>query len=398
MWERFDAGEIRADFAHIAALGLDTVRFFLRWDLFAPQPDAVDTLMLERLETVVNAAGDCGLQAMPVLLGGYLGGPARVPAWARDASDPQGVGNIYTGVPLEAQEYFARAAAQRLRGHPALGAWDIGHRLSSMRRPSSVKVSAGEHSSAPADEAVVAAWSRRLTAALQTFDATPVTLGTHSDDLTADRNIRLGSLCAPLSFASMQATSVEVAFARGRLDPEMLPFLALLTAAFSYKPVLITGFGNPTCPPGTFSAFERFALANEPPTITIAPDDPVFAPYPCLTEDENAFVCTNMLERLHADGRLGALWWSWSDAAPDGDAAVSPEREHQRSFGIVRSDGSERPVAAALAAFAARRSEVVAPHDMPLIASAYYYRTLPTSTSTLYEAYLRFIAARRESS
>jgi hypothetical protein len=32
---------------------------------------------------------------------------------------------------------------------------------------------------------------------------------------------------------------------------------------------------------------------------------------------------------------------------------------------------------------------------MPMIASAYYYRTLPTSMRTLYEAFLRFVADRR---
>jgi hypothetical protein len=392
MWDRFDAAEIHADFAHMAALGLDTVRFFLRWDRFAPRPETVDPRMLDRLETVVDAAGACGLRAMPVLLGGYLGGIAHVPDWAREAAAPHGAANIYTGALLDAQTMFARAAAERLRGRPALGAWDIGHRMSSVRRPSNVKVNAGEHSRAPADEAIVAEWSRRLTAALQTFEPTPVTAGTHSDDLTADRDLRLSSLCAPFAFASMQASSIEPAFARSRLDPEMLPFLAMLTATLAHKPVLVTGFGNPTCPPGTFSAFERFALPREPPLMTIPADDPVFAPYPCLTEDENAFACTNALERLHADGRLGLLWWCWHDAAPDVDAATPP---HERSFGIVRNDDTEKPVAAALAAFAMQQREVVAAHDMPMIASAYYYRTLPTSTSTLYDAYLRFIAERR---
>src|SRR5665213_437193 len=55
MWRRFDAGEIREDFARIAGLGLDTVRFFLRWDDFAPAADAIDAAMLTRLEAVAGA-------------------------------------------------------------------------------------------------------------------------------------------------------------------------------------------------------------------------------------------------------------------------------------------------------------------------------------------------------
>ncbi len=46
MWRRFDPGEIREDFARIAELGLDAVRFFLRWDDFQPQPDTIDAAML----------------------------------------------------------------------------------------------------------------------------------------------------------------------------------------------------------------------------------------------------------------------------------------------------------------------------------------------------------------
>jgi hypothetical protein len=410
MWERFDAGEIAEDFARIAALGLDTVRVFLRWDLFQPQMDRVDPVMLERLETLVALAGNAGLRALPSLLCGHLNGANWLPQWALDPRAPRGryrtfsgdrewplgCGNIYTGRLLDAQLTLLRGVAQRLGTHPALAGWDLGHEFSSMREPSHVKVSSGDHSQAPADERQVAEWSRRLSAALREDSPAPVTAGTSSADLLADRDIRLASLCMPFAYASMQGDSVSPAFAKGRLDPEMLPFLAMLTAAFSFKPVLITGFGNPTCPPGKFSAFERFARPGEPPNMTISPDDPVFATYPCLTEDENAFACTAVLERLQADGRLGALWWCWSDY--DDEFATQPPFDiapHARSYGIVRADGSEKPVAEALAAFARRRLPVVAANDMPMIASAYYYRTLPTSTGTLYEAYLRFIAERR---
>jgi endo-1,4-beta-mannosidase len=96
-----------------------------------------------------------------------------------------------------------------------------------------------------------------------------------------------------------------------------------------------------------------------------------------------------VLERLHADGRLGAYWWCWADY-PDELRSQPPfdEAPHERAFGIVRSDGSEKPVARALAAFAREKREVTTAHDMPLIAGTYYYRTLPTSTKTLYDAFL----------
>jgi hypothetical protein len=410
MWERFDAGEIGEDFAHIAGLGLDTVRFFLRWDLFQPHADEVEPVMLDRLETVLALAAQTGLRAMPTLFCGHMCGVNWLPAWmlerttprgryrtfCGDRASPLGVGNMYGGALLDAQLLLARAVARRLRAHPALGAWDIGHQFSNVREPSHAKVRSGEHSQAPADEATVAQWSRRLAAALRETAPTPVTAGTHGGDLTQDRDIRLGSLCAPFAFASMQADTVSTPIARYRLDAEMLPFLAMLTAAFSAQPVLVSAFGNPTCPPGKFSAYERFAEPGDPPNVTISPDDGVFATYPCLTEDENAFYCTNVLDRLYADGRLGAYWWWWTDYPQEFRAHPPFDDAPQAcSLGIVRADGSEKPVAAALAAFAAQQRTVVKADDMPMIASAYYYRTLPTSTRTLYEAFLRFVHERR---
>jgi hypothetical protein len=410
MWRRFDAGEIREDFARIAGLGLDTVRFFLRWDDFQPEPDRLDPVMLDRLETVVTLAAGAHLRTVPTLFCGHMSGVNWLPVWSLDRSarqprfrtitpdgeSPLSIGNLYGGRLLDAQLVFARAVGTRLRAHPAVAAWDIGHEFTNVREPSSGHVVSGEHASEPAAEREVADWSRRLSDALEETSTISSTAGTHAGDLTTERHLRLGSLCAPFAFASMQGRTVESAFARSRLDPEVVPFLAMLAAAFSYQPVTVTGFGNPTCPGDKFSAFERFALPGEPPNMTISPDDTAFATYPCLTEHELAEYCTNVLERLHADGRLGAYWWCWADYADDLAAQPPFDRApHERTFGIVRSDGSEKPVAAALAAFAREQRTVVTANDMPMISSTYYYRTLPVSTKTLFDGFLGFVSERR---
>ena len=385
------------------------LRIFLRWDDFQPRSDALDAAVVSRFKTVLDLAATSRLAVMPALFCGHASGINLLPAWALDravpagryrtfvggSESPFGMGNPYAGPLLDAQVYFARTLGEQLGHHPAIAAWDIGHAFSEVRAPAPGRVTSGEHASEPASEPQVAEWSKRLAAALAETSQ-PVTAGTYAGDVLEDRNLRLSSLCAPFAFASMQGSPVHCAFARNRLDPEVLPFLATLTASFSFKPVLVTGFGNPTCPPDKFSAFERFAGPGDPPNMTISPDDTAFATYPCLTEHENAVYCTNVLERLHADGRLGAFWWCWADYAdalrnePPFDTAP-----HERSFGIIRSDGSEKPVAAALAAFGAQRRRVVAADDLPMISSTYYYRTLPASTKTLYDAFLRFVTARR---
>jgi endo-1,4-beta-mannosidase len=396
MWRRFDPGEIREDFARIAELGLDAVRFFLRWDDFQPRSDAIDATMLARLEAFADIAAEAGLRTMPTLFCGHMSGVNWLPAWTLDAGtrhgrfrtvtaegeSPYGIGDFYTGELLDAQLVFARAVGERLRAHPAVLAWDLGNEFTNLREPAS--------------EQDAAEWSRRLSAALQETSGIPVTAGTHGEDLDSDRELRLSSLCAPFAFATMHGYPVYSGFSRGRHDPEVVPFLALLTATFSHKPVLFTEFGNPTCPPGKLSPFERVALPDEAPNPTVSPDDPVLAAYACLSEDEMASYCTNVLERLHADGRLGAYWWCWADYADELRSEPPFDRApHELTFGIVRSDGSAKPVAAALSAFAAQQRSVLMPRDMPLIAEVYYYRTLPRSTATLYDAFVGSVEERR---
>jgi hypothetical protein len=352
------------------------------WRDLQPAPDALDRAALDRIAQVVEIAAAAGLRSMPTLAG-TLATRDLMPAWSAALRD------LYRGPLLEAQRQIARSIAERFSANPAIVAWDIGHAFTHVRSPRGGMVSAGEHASAPASEADVAAWARLIASDLRT-GGLAATAGIHDGDLIDDTGIRLGSLCAPFAFASLQASNVRLPIASSRLDPEAVPFLAMLAAAFSFKPVLVTAVGNPTCPPGTFAPFERFARPDEPPLWTVSPDDPVFAGYPCLGEDENAAYATAVLERLEADGRLGAYWWCWADGDADDDRPA-----HERSWGIIRRDGSAKPVAGALAAFARKTRPLRAPHDRPMIASTYYYRTLPDSTRTLYDAYLGDIAAHR---
>jgi len=53
-WSNFDPREVAADFARIAACGLDSVRVFLTWEDFQPAPNQVDRGMLERLVKVAD--------------------------------------------------------------------------------------------------------------------------------------------------------------------------------------------------------------------------------------------------------------------------------------------------------------------------------------------------------
>ncbi|MDB5026723.1 MAG: beta-galactosidase, partial [Candidatus Eremiobacteraeota bacterium] len=115
MWRRFDPGEIAEDFVRIAGLGLDTVRIFLRWDDFQPQPGLIDPAMPARLEAVAGLAEAAGLELMPALFCGHMAGVNYLPAWSLDrrrprgrfrtisgdAESPYGIGNMYAGPLLD---------------------------------------------------------------------------------------------------------------------------------------------------------------------------------------------------------------------------------------------------------------------------------------------------------
>ena len=410
MWRAFDAGEIAEDFGHMAALGFDGVRFFVRWDDFAPEPDRVDTAMVDRLETLLTIASDARLRAIPVLFCGHTSGANYLPAWALDRKNTRnrfptmsgndvvraGAANVYGDALREPQLLLARTIGRRFADHPAIRAWDIGNACSRVREPIHAKLSTGGHSSEPAGEREMAAWSTSLSAALRETSRLPATATASFDDLSQDRDVRLGVFDSPFAFTSLGGLNVENAFARSRLDPEATPFFAMLAAAFSYKPVFVSAFGIPSCTPGKFSAFERFALPGEPPNITIAADDSVFATYPCAVDEEIAPFATAVLDRLQRDGRLGAYWYAWADYPGE-----LHEREpfvhapHEAVCGIIRSDGTEKPVASALSAFARERRDVADADEMPMIGSAYYYRTLPKSARSLYETFLRHVRDRR---
>ncbi|HEV8021846.1 MAG TPA: hypothetical protein VGP41_11315 [Candidatus Lustribacter sp.] len=368
MWQRFDPGEIADDMAQLADLGFDSVRFFLRWADFQPEAHRMDGTMLARLVRVMELIGAAGLRAMPTLFCGHMSGVNWLPSWTLDharprrrfrtftetGESPYGSGDLYSGPLLEAQRLHAREAGAALRGHPAVLAWDLGNEFSNVCEPSSV---------AEARE-----WSKRLTDDLQSVSGHPVTGGIHGEDLTVDRKIRPSAICEPWAFATMHGYPVYSEFARDRTDADVVPFLAWLTAAMSGKPVLFTEFGNPTCPPGQSSS----------------------GAFACLNEDEMATYARAVLERLHAQGRLGAYWWCWADYHDE--LRYEPpcdQAPHELTFGIVRADGTAKPVATALSVFAREARSVVEPHD-PTIFEPAYYAGLPHTTADAYARFLEF--------
>lgn len=393
MWERFDLGEIREDFARIRSLGLSVVRFFIMWDDFQPQPDRMDPAMLERFDDVMSALADAKLQGMPTFFTGHMSGVNYLPEWTLDRSRPHGrfrtfardmrelpwgVGDFYSGPLLDAGRLHVRAIGERCRGHQALYLWDLGNEFSNLRSANSPQESA--------------AWAKRLTDDLFEVSGAATSAGNHGEDLTDDRGIRPSSFCAPFPFSVMHGYSVYSHFARSRTDPEVVPFLCQLMQSMSGKAVLFNEFGNPTCPANTVSPYDRVPLPGEPqPDAKALP--PNAAPYACLTEQEMATYCYEVLDRLQRRGALGAFWWNWADYAEELRLTPPFDRApHELTFGIIRSDGSLKPVAQTLQCFAAEERPVLAPPP-PIVHEEQWYANMNQAyQKAKYEEYLAMTA------
>ena len=336
-WSQFDQAEVAADFARIAAAGLDSVRVFLTWEDFQPAPNEVDPEMLERLVAVADLAGGLGLALVPTLFTGHMSGVNWMPAWALGGSDGDdrfpvvsrgkvakgGLLNWYGDASVvDAQALLAEQAAAALAGHDALWAWDLGNENSNCVIPPT--------------RAAARAWLARLRSAIHGADeAALVTVGLHMEDLEEDRRLGPREVSESCDFLSMHGYPIYARWADGPTDEQLLPFLARMTRWFGEgQEVLFSEFGLPTYRRGNPS--ERRAEAD----ATL------------VEEDAAAAYTTRALEALRRAGCMGAMLWCYSDYEPA--LWQNPPLDlarHERTFGLWRVDGSPKPSVAAVTAF-----------------------------------------------
>src|SRR5262245_6197634 len=244
-WQRFDAGEVDADFARIAAAGFDSVRVFLLWEDFQPSPRTVDDRALTRLVAVADAAARSSLSLVPTLFTGHMSGVNWFPEWALERGSSPSRFRIVSGgkvvssaaknwftdeTVLDAQSLQAREVANALAKHPALWAYDLGNENSNCVIP-------------PSRDLAVR-WLERMAEAIRSRDSSnPITFGLHAEDLEEDRKLGPKEAARVSDFLCMHGYPVYLDWAASRTDAAVLPFLGLITRWLGGRDVFFEEFG-----------------------------------------------------------------------------------------------------------------------------------------------------------
>jgi len=354
MWRELDLGEVRADLAHMRDLGFRVVRFFLLTEDFLPAPMTVANGKVGQLVEVTRIAREEKIATIPTLVTINMSGKLWWPSWMRDEHGaPRGLYSDPTL--LRSQALLVETCAGALAGDPSIRAFDLTNEIDdALRLPSR---DAGW------------LWTALLAASVRrAAPGVSVQFGAHLPSLMANTHMRIDDLAGLVDEDCVHAYPLYCDAARGFLDPELVPFSCALTAelAASGRAPLMHEFGICTAPKGR-------------PGVTIT-DDFLGRPLPqyLASEEEGARYYEEVLERLAATGAAGAYAWCYGDYHPTLFARAPFDTAiRERSFGLVRADGSEKPAAEVVRSFAARlgRREVrfgLAPKILDVTVDAYY--------------------------
>jgi endo-1,4-beta-mannosidase len=358
MWRDLDLGEVREEFAHVRGLGFDVVRVFTLTEDFLLGPTAVDPGRVSALVDVARAAKDAGLRIVPTMIVINMSGRAWWPRWMLEGGRPR---DLFTDPTLlRAQALLVETCARALAGDRALRAIDLANEI--------------DDALTPATRDAGWLWASLLAAAARRgAPGVPIQIGAHLPSLSRANNLRVDDLAACADEDCMHAYPLYSDVARSPLDPNLVPFSCALTRALagSGRRVLMQEFGLCTAPGGSPGRSIEDDFLGAPRQQYLA------------SEEEAATYYREVLERLVASGAAGAYAWCYADYDPSlWDRPPLDRAVRERTFGLVRSDGSPKPAAEVFRSFAGRPcgapTTAIASQNAELYysAPAYHFREL----------------------
>jgi endo-1,4-beta-mannosidase len=354
MWRELDLGAVRDELAHMRDLGFAVVRIFLLTEDFLPAPMTVATDRVADLVQIARIASEEKVSTIVTLITINMSGKIWWPAWMRDEQGaPRGLYSDPTL--LRSQALLAGTCARALAGDGSIRAFDLSNEIDDAQR-------------LPSRDAGWL-WTALLAGSVRrAAPGVPVQFGAHLPSLMANTHMRIDDLASVLDEECMHAYPLYCDVARSFLDPELVPFATALTAelAGTGRAPLMHEFGICTAPKGSAGITIRDDFLGRSLEQYLA------------SEEEGARYYESVLARLAATGAAGAYAWCYADYDAilfDRPPLATAIRE--RSFGLVRADGSEKPAAQVVRTFASRlaRGEVQfgsAPKVLDVTADDYY--------------------------
>jgi len=356
MWRELDIGEVREEMAQIAGIGFDVVRLFTLAQDFIPRPLCVAGDMVANLVRVVRAAEDAGLKVVPTLVVINMSGKFWWPEWMLDAQGRPG--DLFSDPTiLRTQAMLVETCARALAGDSSIRAFDLANEIDDAQRPRT------------RDAGWL--WASLLANTIRRVaPGTPIQIGAHLPSLTTENYMRVDDVGEVADEDLMHAYPLYYSGARSFLDPELVPFSCALTAGLSGR--------------GRRPLMQEFGLCTAPrdgPGQTITDD---FLGKPLrqylASEEEGAAYYNAVLQRLVGMGAAGAYAWCYGDYDPRlFDRAPISTAVRERTFGIVRADGSEKPIADVFRKFRQRR-------DAATLAQSPVPKVLDVSADEYYRA------------
>ena len=294
----WDEADLEADFAKMAELGFNTVRFDLFWAWFEPRPGDYNPEAFRQLDAFIRLAHQFGIYLHPAL---FIGGEVGEAFW--DLPWRQGRHPHADPEMLRLQTDHAAQFARRYQAEPAILAWDL------TDEPPFWIV--GDQTT----DAMAINWTRLVAGALRRDDPGHLLcVGTSMEDI-AHGPFRPDNLAAEVDFFSVHPYSI---YTPDRFPDPMLSERGTYAGAF--ETTLSLGAGRPVM----LHEFGASSAQYDPERIA-------------------AFDRVTLYSGL-ATGACGFLPWCYTDAAPElfrrAPYLLAP---HETQFGLTTWDRQDRP-------------------------------------------------------
>jgi len=314
LWVRWPQEEILRDLDLVASLGLNTVRFFLRWQEFEPRPGEYDPVMFERLRWLLGQFRSRKLLAHPSLFVGWMSGGMFWPQWRQGR-------NVFADPYMqERAAAFARHCARQMHEFAdCILAMDQGNELCCIP----------DSSQAPPEEVV--RWCGKVNDAIrEVWPEVLLISGNENNQVINDTGWRLGQQpgCDLYSMHAYPVPGWHNVAIDGLCDPLTQSLLPLYTqCARAFGPVMVQEFA-------TILTCDRTRCESYLKAILPA----------CWQAGANGF-----------------LWWCLHDVTSH--EAPYNEFGFEARLGLVDSSGKVKPAVEYFVEFARTLAQRPAPHN-----------------------------------